>query len=168
MGDDAVRAFLKWLTRAEVLVAGTAFIAITLLIFADVVARELVGNGIYGAQRVAVYCMAVAAFIGFAVTTQLGGHIRIDGLDRLVPKRFDPGVNRLADLVSCGLCLFLAYWAWRFVSTSFEMGERGVALDFAVWPIQSAMIWMFASGALRYALFFAFPAARPAPPEIGS
>jgi TRAP-type C4-dicarboxylate transport system permease small subunit len=164
---EVVRSFLKALSLLEYVVAGAAFLAITLLLFADVMSRELLGNGIYGAQRVAVYCMAVAAFVGFALTTHLDGHFRIEGLERLLPRRFDRPLSRLANIVSCGICLFLAYWALRFVIVSFENDERGVALGFVVWPIQTAMVWMFASSGVRYAVFARWPDLKPKASELG-
>jgi TRAP-type C4-dicarboxylate transport system permease small subunit len=136
MSQRLARRFLRALTLLEYMVGGIAFLLITALLFADVMSREVLGNGIYGAQRVAVYCMATAAFVGFALTTHLGGHFRIEGLERLLPRRFDKVLARLADLVSCGLCLFLAYWATRFVAVSFQNDERGVALGIVVWPMQ--------------------------------
>ena len=167
MNRNLPRRFLRLLTLLEYAVAGVAFVLITLLLFADVMSRELLGNGIYGAQRVAVYCMAIAAFVGFALTTQLGGHFRIEGLERLLPQRFDWVLTRVGDIVSCGLCLFLAYWAARFVAVSFQNDERGVALSVVVWPIQTTMIWMFVSSALRHALFAAWPDLKPRASEIG-
>jgi TRAP-type C4-dicarboxylate transport system permease small subunit len=167
MFQRLARQFLRALTLLEYAVAGTSFLLITLLLFADVMSREVLGNGIYGAQRVAVYCMAIAAFVGFALTTHLGGHFRIEGLERLLPHRFDRVLARLGDIISCGLCLFLAYWAARFVAVSFQNDERGVALGVVVWPIQTAMIWMFLSSAIRHAIFAAWPALKPSAPEIG-
>jgi TRAP-type C4-dicarboxylate transport system permease small subunit len=167
MSQRLARRFLRALTLLEYMVGGIAFLLITVLLFADVMSREVLGNGIYGAQRVAVYCMATAAFVGFALTTHLGGHFRIEGLERLLPRRFDKVLARLADLVSCGLCLFLAYWAARFVAVSFQNDERGVALGIVVWPMQTAMIWMFASSAVRHALFATWPDLKPSAPEVG-
>ena len=50
----AAQVFLTWLRRVEVVVCVTAFAAAALALIADVLARELLGNGIFGAQRFAV------------------------------------------------------------------------------------------------------------------
>jgi TRAP-type C4-dicarboxylate transport system permease small subunit len=109
--------------------------------------------------------MAIAAFVGFALTTHLGGHFRVEGLERLLPRSLDWILDRVGDVVSSGLCFFLAYWAARFVIVSFQNDERGVALGVVVWPIQLTVIWMFLSSAIRHAIFAAWPGLKPSTSE---
>lgn len=167
MGARAARRFLGALFVVEAGVAGLAFCFLTLMLFADVVAREFLGNGIWGAQRLAVYAMIVAAMLGFAVTTHLNRHLTIEGAGALVPRAAAAAVARAGDLVAAGICLFLAYWAARFVLVSFQNEERGMALDLMLWPIQLVLPWAFASSALRHLAFAAWPVLKPAPEETG-
>jgi TRAP-type C4-dicarboxylate transport system permease small subunit len=155
------RTLLGWLFRAEAAVAVAAFSIITAAVFFDLLGRELFGKGLYGAQRAAVYCMVWVAMLGFALAVAWGAHMRIGGIERLLPESWDAAGNRVADLVSCGACVFLAYWSYVFVAVAYEQKARGMAFDFPLWPIQAVILWAFASGALRYLLYAIFPALRP-------
>lgn len=167
MAAQTARRLLGALFVLEAGIAGLAFCLLTLMLFADVVAREFLGNGIWGAQRIAVYAMIVAAMLGFTVTTHLNRHLTIEGAGALVPKAAAASVARLGDVVAAGICLFLAYWAARFVLVSFQNEERGMALDLVLWPIQIVLPWAFASSALRHLAFAVWPALKPAPDGTG-
>lgn len=155
------RTLLGWLFRAEAALAVAAFSIITAAVFFDLVGREVFGKGLFGAQRIAVYCMIWAAMLGFALAVAWGAHMRIGGAERLLPKAWDPAANRAADLVSCSVCLFLAWWSYEFVAVSYRQNARGMALDMLLWPVQAVIVWSFASSALRYLAYAAFPALRP-------
>jgi TRAP-type C4-dicarboxylate transport system permease small subunit len=71
-------------------------------------------------------------------------------------------MERVADAVAAAGCVFLAYWSWRFVAGSFADHSRGQALEILLWPIQSVLVWCFASSALRYAAHALWPALRGA------
>jgi TRAP-type C4-dicarboxylate transport system permease small subunit len=152
---------------AEATIGGLAFGVLATALFADMLARELLGNGLWGAQRIAVYAMVFAAMLGFAVTTHLNRHLSIEAAARLMPARLGPLVDRLGDLVAAAICLFLAGWSLHFVLASYANEERGVALDILVWPIQLILPWAFASAALRHVVFAAWPDLKPAPEEAG-
>jgi TRAP-type C4-dicarboxylate transport system permease small subunit len=153
---------LNGLYWAEAILAVTAFSGVALALSADVIGRELFGDGIYGAQKFAVYCTAVAGMTGFALVVAKGGHLRPKFFDRLVPQRYDALANRLADLTAAAICIFLGIYALQFVISSYELQERGLGLNILVWPIQSIIPYVLFSSALRYFLFALLPANRPA------
>ena len=80
---------------------------------ADVLAREFFGNGIFGAQRFAVWSNAIAGLLGFALVTAERGHLRPQFADVLLPKALEPHVDRIGELLSAAICLGLA---WLLVS----------------------------------------------------
>lgn len=162
----AARRVLGALFAVEATIAGLAFVLLAGALFADVMARELLGNGLWGAQRIAVYAMVVAAMLGFVVTTHLNRHLSIEAAAKALPPALAPAVARIGDVVSAGICLFLAGWAVHFVGVSYATEERGVALDILVWPIQVVMPWAFVSAALRHLAFAAWPDLKPAD-EVG-
>lgn len=160
---EAVRRAMRWLFWAEASVAVTAFLVVAVALMADVIGREFFGDGIFGAQRVAVWATAIAGLGGFALVTAEGGHLRPQFADGWLPKDWDPYLARLGDVVSAAICLFLAWFAWEFVMENRRLGERGMAVPILVWPIQLILPWMFLSSALRYIAFAALPQLRPAP-----
>lgn len=155
-------AVLRWLYRVEATLTVLAFVGVTGALFADLVGREFFGQGIFVAQRFAVFCMVVLAFLGFALAVGWRAHLGIEVADRLTPRAWNAVMERLSDAVAAAGCLFLAYWSWRFVAGSYADQARGQGLEILLWPVQTVMIWCFCSSALRYALCATWPALRSA------
>ena len=160
---NAVRKLLKALWSIEATICVIAFAGTALALMADVLAREFFGNGIFGAQRFAVWSNAIAGLLGFALVTAERGHLRPQFADALVPKALAPHIDRIGELVSATICLVIAWYAVKFVQSSAALGERGMAIPILVWPIQLVLVWMFLSSALRHLAFAAWPELRPAP-----
>jgi TRAP-type C4-dicarboxylate transport system permease small subunit len=153
---------LKGLFWIEATVAVSCFTVVVVSLLADVKARELFGNGIFAAQRVAVYATAIAGLLGYPIVVGTGGHIRPSVLDALVPQRWSPLMDRIADVTSATICLGFAYFCVLYVESARELGERQMVLNNLVWPLQTVMPWLFVSAAVRYLIFACFPAYRPA------
>ena len=160
---QAVQKFLKVLWTVEATVCVLAFTGTAVALMADVLAREVFGNGLFGAQRFAVWANAIAGLLGFALVTAERGHLRPQFADALVPKSLEPHIERIGELVSALICLGLAWYAVEFVLSSARLGERGMAIPILVWPIQLVLPWMFASSALRHIAFATWPELRPVP-----
>jgi len=152
-----------WLLEATVCVL--AFSVTSVALMADVLGREFFGNGIVGAQRLAVWTTAIAGLVGFALVTAEAGHLRPRFLDGLLPKAAEPQIDRIADLISAAICIFLGWYAVQFVQSSAALGERGMAIPIVVWPIQLILPWMFFSSALRHLCFAGWPALKPEPKQ---
>ena len=162
---DAARRFLRGLWLLEATVCVLAFSITAIAMMADVLGREFFGNGIFGAQRLAVWSTAVAGLVGFALVTAEAGHLRPRFADGWMPKSLEPHIDRIAELVSAAICIFLGWFAVGFVLSSAALGERGMAIPIKVWPIQLILPWMFFSSALRHLCFATWPALRPAPKQ---
>ncbi len=160
---NAVQKLLRALWSIEATICVIAFAGTALALMADVLAREFFGNGIFGAQRFAVWSNAIAGLLGFALVTAERGHLRPQFADALLPKALEPHVERVGELLSAAICLGMTWFAVRFVLSSAALGERGMAIPILVWPIQLVLPWMFFSSALRHLSFAAWPQLRPAP-----
>lgn len=147
--------------RLETFLCFTAFSAGTAALFADIVGRELFGFGIFGAQRVAVYCMAAAGILGFSYVVSQGGHLRPTILDKLLPARLDPLLTRLGDLLSAAICLGLAVASLLFVRGTYAIGEYSMTLPIPMWTVQTMLPVAFAIAGLKYLLFVLRPSLRP-------
>ncbi len=160
---QSAQKWLRWLWTIEATVCVIAFAGTALALMADVLAREFFGNGIFGAQRFAVWTNAVAGLLGFAIVTAERGHLRPQFLDGLLPKALAPHIDRIGELLSAVICLALTWYAVRFVQSSAALGERGMAIPILLWPIQLVLPWMFFSSALRHLAYAAWPVLRPEP-----
>lgn len=156
-----VKTALATLYRAEIVVACIAFVLVAMALFADVVGREVMGNGIFGAQKFAVFCTAIAGLLGFAIVVHSGGHLRVSVVDRMFPESWHPTMMRLGDIISGAICVFLGLYAVEFVMKSAQLGESDMVFRIKLWPIQMVLPYLFLASALRYFCFAAFPALRP-------
>ena len=160
---NMIQRLLKGLLWIELAVCAITLVAGSGALVADVIAREFFGNGIFGAQRFAVWATAIAGLIGFAVVTAERGHLRPQFMDKWLPASWDPHMERVSDVVSALICIVLGVYAIEFVKSSYALGERGMAIPIKLWPIQIILPWMFLSSALRHLAFAAYPALRPEP-----
>ena len=165
-GPAPARAVLAALFRIEASVTIAALAVLVGAIFFDLIGREFFGKGIFVAQRVAVYALITASLLGFSLAVGWGAHMGIDVARKLVPRRWDVPMDRLADLTSAAGCLFLGYWAVRFVAESFIQQARGMSLEILLWPVQFLLVWAFLSAATRYLIFAACPGLRPISEDV--
>jgi TRAP-type C4-dicarboxylate transport system permease small subunit len=156
-----VRRGLQWLFRAEATVACAGLALVILALLADVVARELLGSGLFGAQRFAVYSNSIASLLGFAIVVHTGGHLRMSFLDKVLPEPWNSRLARFGDALSAVLCMMLAYFAFRFVRSTFVLGDTDAVFQIRIWPIQAILPYIFLSASLRYVCYVLFPGLRP-------
>lgn len=157
-----VRRILDAITWAEKIIAFAALITITGALAADVIMREIMGVGLFGSLRLAVYALILCAMAGFGVATATGTHLRPGFADGLIPASLVPLAVRLGQLASCAIMVVLAHSAWKMVVFIHDIDERDIALDVPIWAIQMALPVAFGIAALRYLSYATFPDLIPA------
>lgn len=155
------RLTLRWLYLSEVAVTCAALLIVASSLVADVIARELFGSGLFGAQKFAVYNNAIAGLLGFAVVVHTGGHLRISIVDQLFPDEWHGSMIRLGDVLSCIICVVLGGYAIAYVRSSMRLGETDLLFYAKLWPFQLVLPYIFLASAVRYLGFAVFPALRP-------
>ena len=156
--DVAAKA-LRLLTLVESIAAAIAYALVASLLIGDVVGRELLGKGIFGAQKMAVYCAIVAAFLGLALATSANMQLRPSFLDHLFK---GPMVDRIGDGFSSIFYIFLAVVAVLFIQQSMEFQDRAAVLYWLLWPIQLIIPYALLSTGLRHGAFAVWPDLKPA------
>ena len=152
---------LKWIVRIELIVACICLAAAAFALCADVIAREILGQGIYGVQKFAVYCCAISGALGMSIVVQSGGHLRITAIDALYrPQALTP-VSRLGDLVSASAFLFLAWFAAEFVANTYAFRETDTILQIPIWRVQIILPIAFILAAIKFIVHAAYPAHKP-------
>ena len=171
------RAFAVW-HQAERNLAVGAFTAMAVVLVVDVLGRELmapllraagfaaVAGGVFGASKIAVYCIIFATYAGIGVAAATGSHIvpRVGYL--VVPRAWGAAIDRCADAVTAALLLMAAFAGFLLVRGSWETGLRAPILQWPMWVVQLAMPLGFISAALRYAGFACWPSLRPPPRAV--
>ena len=164
--------------RAECWLAVACFVFIAAVLVIDVLGRELYGplmnllgakvgpTGLFGSQKLAIFALVIGSFAGIGIATATGVHL----LPRLgfawVPKAWGPKMDRLADIVTGAFLLAVAWYGVLFVLSSKQSGILAAVINQPAWPVQVFIPLGFASAALRYFFFAAWPALRPVPPAF--
>ena len=153
---------LRLLTSVESVAAAIAYIVVAALLIGDVVGREILGKGIFGASKMAVFAAIISGFIGLALATAANTHLRPAFLDHVFR---GTAVVRIGDGFSCAFFCFLGILGIMFVMQSFEYKEKAAVLYWQLWPIQLVIPYAFFSTAIRHAIFAAWPELKPSGQE---
>lgn len=156
--SNRLLSFLRFLEQA---VATAAFALMVVVAAADVALREFTGQGLDGAREAAVLLMVVLVLTGFGLATASGRQLRPRFADGLVPQHWQPGLKRVADVLTALIYLLLAIIAAVLVSQSIALGEQTPVLRLPSALIQAALPLAFATGALRHLVFAVHPNLRP-------
>ncbi len=162
--ERALRA-LYWF---EAGLATVAYAGVAGLLLVDVLSREIVGEAVWGAQKIAVFGAIIAGFLGLVLSTASNTHLRPQFADGWFPRAWSPGVSRVGDVFSGLLYIGFGIVAVGYVEESIANRERAAVLFTPLWPIQMVLPYAFFSSALRHLSFAAFPGLKPeARPEGG-
>lgn len=156
-----MRRALSVLQRAEMIVATLAYAFVAVLLVGDVISREIFGLSVLGIQKIAVYATIVSSFLGLALASATGSHLRPEIFDRLTPARLEPLASRVSDVVAALFFIAMAVVAARFVGESAAIGDKAAIFFFPLWPIQIVMPLAFLSCATRHLAFAWQPALKP-------
>jgi len=155
------RAFLAVLFKLEAAVATMAFLAIALLLLADVAMRELAGSSIWGAQRISVYLMILIGFLGLGLSADRGRHLRPRFADRLVPIAWSGAADRIGSAIMFAVFLYFAWLGVDFVKSAYRYGDLAQTIKTPLWMIELVVPYAFLSISLRYLFFAIWPALKP-------
>lgn len=164
---EAARTLLRVLFLCMGAVATVFYAVLAILLLADVVGRELFSQGIFGAQRVAVYCTIVAGNFGLALAAAAGAHIRPRFADGWVPQAWGARLDRVADVITGTVFVAVAFFATRLVQESFDFETVSPVIDWKIWPVQAVIPLGYVLAAAHYFVFAAYPALRPRQEQVG-
>ena len=158
---ETARTVLRVLFVFMGAVATVFYATLAILLLADVLGREFFSEGIFGAQRVAVYCTIVAGNFGLALAAAAGSHIRPRLADNWLPQAWSPALDRLADVITGCVFVAVAFFATRLVEESIGFETVSPVIDWQIWPVQAVIPLGYLMAALHYFIFAAYPALRP-------
>jgi TRAP-type C4-dicarboxylate transport system permease small subunit len=161
----AARRLLRAVTVAESAAAAIAYVIVAALLIGDVIGREILGKGIFGASKMAVFAAIIAGFLGLSLATAANAHIRPAFLDGLFRGQAAAWAQRIGDAVAFLFFCAAGYVAIRFVMQSYEYKEKAAVLYWQLWPIQLVIPYAFFSTALRHGVFALWPTLKPASGE---
>lgn len=175
---QGVSHLLSLWSKLENIVVVIAFTLMIVLMFGDVLMRELVAplaqalgidgvpSGLRAAQPRALYLLIVAAFISIGVSVASAAQIVPTLAFNWIPKRLEPLVDRLSYLLSAVIAFIAAWYGWLFVRDSMDYPTTLSGLDWPTWAIQIVIPIGFLSAGGRYLIYAIWPASAPARPEV--
>lgn len=158
----AISRILAALATVEKAVAAFAIGALTLIMFADVGARELFKGGMAWAQKLSLHLMFWAGLLGVAVVSSKGAHLRPEMGEKLWPEKLKPVLKAIEHFLIAAFCAAMAIVAIKFVLQSKADGQRNPVTDIPLWILQSVLPYTFISMTLRHLAYSFIPALRPA------
>lgn len=154
---------LNMIGKFEGALTFVAFTVMVVVVFGDVLVREITGSGILWARQIGVYSNIVVVMLGFGLASSHGSHLRPRFADNWLPKSWDGFLNHAQEALMALFCLGFALLALQVVTETYQLQERSVILRFLIWPIQAVIPLAFCLATLRHGLFAIWPALRPEP-----
>jgi C4-dicarboxylate transporter DctQ subunit len=139
----------------------SAFAILILIIFADVLSREISGAGIFWAHEVGVFANIVVVLMGFGLATSQAQHLRPRFADTWLPQAWQPRIMVAGLSFSALFCIMAAVVAAQVVNQTFALQERSLVLQLSIWPLQALLPISLLLAAARFLIFARYPQLRP-------
>lgn len=107
--------------------------------FVDVAGRYLFNSPLPALAEIVSFMMAGLVFCILPMVCFREGHVTIDLLDGLVPRRLKRAQGVFVNLVAAGAVLFIAWRLWDKAMTHLEFEEATDELYMDIWPFSAAM-----------------------------
>ena len=147
--------------RAERVFVVLAFAVLSIVLFFDVLSRELTAAGVYWAPQVGVWANVILVMAGFGLASAGGTHLRPRFADGWLPQKWEPVLVFLQHFVMALFCAALGLVALDVVIGSWRLGEVSLDLFLPIWPVQAFLPLAFFTAALKHALYAFYPSLRP-------
>lgn len=141
---------LGWFERLEEGLIAFLLAAMTLVTFAQVIARYVFNYSFVWALELTTMLFAWMIFIGIPYGVRVGSHI---GVDAFV-KTLGPRAGRVVGAVAAGLgivyAVILLIGSWNYVGKMYEIGILSEDVPVEQWVPRTILIFCFALLALRF------------------
>jgi C4-dicarboxylate transporter DctQ subunit len=137
-------------TKLEEGFLSVLLVSMTLLVFAEVVARFGFNAGIHWAQEVTLLLAAWFVLFGASYGVKVGAHIGVDVFVKLFPHK----THRMITLIAIGLCLvycgLFLYGSWIYLSKMKMIGIELEDLPVPKWIPMSILVIGFVLLIIRF------------------
>jgi TRAP-type C4-dicarboxylate transport system permease small subunit len=127
-----VKAITDKIASAVGIISIVGYITITLLTFADIIAKKVIGTPIYGTYEIVERLMLVAVFTSFAYAQVKRSHINVTVVVERLPRLPRHLIMALMSLLSTSIAAVLTYAAYRqsniAAATSSQTGILAIPL----------------------------------------
>lgn len=131
---------IRILNKIEESVLALLLVAITLLVFADVVMRFGFNTGFIWSQELTLLMSAWFVLFGISYGLKVGAHIGIDSFVKLFSDRVQRGFGIIAVVLSLLYCGLFGYGAWVYLTKVKRIGIDLEDLPIPTWIAHSALV----------------------------
>jgi TRAP-type C4-dicarboxylate transport system permease small subunit len=125
---NPVQRILAW-------VFGTIFLALSVVVSVETLARKLFNYSIQGADELGGYALAAGSVIAFSLALAGRNHIRVDVFHERFGRRTQAVMNALSYVLLAAFAVLIAFVAFKVVTDTMAYGST------APTPWQTPLIW---------------------------
>lgn len=139
----------KFIERLEEGCISALLVAMTLLVFVEVVLRFGLGVGVMWIGELTLTVSAWFVLFGMSYGLKIGAHIGVDALVRLLPRTGRRICTAIAVLICLAYCGLIMYGGWVYVGKLHMIGLEMEDLPLPKWSVTSILLFGFGLMALR-------------------
>jgi len=131
---------LRILNKTEEAIISLLLVAMTLLVFYEVILRFVFNSGLTWGQEATLHLSAWFVLFGVSYGLKVGAHIGVDAFVRLFPpigQRILTGIAVVLSLVYCGLFI---YGSWVYLDKMKMIGIPLEDIDIPTWIAHSILL----------------------------
>lgn len=125
--------------KAIEIVLGLALIGAVVLNFVNVIGRYGLGKTFFAADELQTYTMVYIAFVGAAVATWRGLHLRMDVLVQRFPETVKQALYRLELVFIIVLGGLVTWVGWQYVAQMYALGAKSQTSGIPMWIPHTAI-----------------------------
>lgn len=131
---------LRMLNRAEEAIISLLLVAMTLLVFVEVVMRFVFNSGFLWAQELTLHVSAWFVLFGVSYGLKVGAHIGVDAFIKTLPELMQRLLSSLAVMLSLVYCGLFIYGSWIYLSKMKKIGIELEDLPVEIWIAHSILV----------------------------
>ena len=161
MNEMQAATVLSALSKIERISTTAGFIAMTLILFADVVAREITQSGLLTARQYGVYANILVVMFGMGIASAHDAHLRPRFVDTLMSERFKAQTDRLREATTALFALVCTWLCALVTWESYRLEEVSALTGMPIAPFMAIMPCAFLFMAVRHTLYMIWPKLSP-------
>lgn len=139
--DTALGAAQR-MAHAGALGGGLLILAAALLVSVDVTLRKLANTTLGGADELSGYALAIGSTWSFAFVLLARGHVRIDALYQLLPRKLAAACDLIAIVALLAFASLIAWHGAGVLAQSWQLGARSNSSLAVPLAVPQALWWI--------------------------
>ncbi|MBK1708449.1 TRAP transporter small permease [Marichromatium gracile] len=132
--------FLRFINKTEEAIISLLLVAMTLLVFAEVVMRFGFSTGVSWGQEATLHLSAWFVLFGVSYGLKVGAHIGVDAFVRLFSPLVQRLISALAILLALAYCGLFIYGAWIYLGKMKMIGIELEDIAIQTWIADSILL----------------------------